>query len=126
MVHVADTSALYAVFDEDDTRHEAARDHLSQASPVLVPREILVETSNLLQYRFGWSAARDAMRSLLEEPAIRVAEPVPIEGVWGAYDRAEGALSLADAVVVQTCQAHDAEPLAFDEDITRRVPDGES
>lgn len=123
MTRVADTSALYALFDEDDAHHARARDRLAEPEPVLVPREILVETTNLLQYRFGWSATREAVGSLLDEPHVAVAGPVPVEGVWGAYERAEGVLSLADAVVVQTCRAQDAHPLAFDEAIEGRTPD---
>lgn len=122
VARVADTSALYALFDEDDDHHDEARDRLGDPTPVLVPREILVETTNLLQYRFGWSAAREAVDRLLGKPHVAVADPVPVEGAWGEFERAEGALSLADAVVVQTCRAQDARALAFDEDIEGRAP----
>lgn len=123
MARVADTSALYALFDEDDDHHAEARDRFGDPTPVLVPREILVETANLLQYRFGWSAAREAVGGLLEKPHVAVSDPVPVEGAWGTFGRAEGELSLADAIVVQTCRARDARPLAFDEAIADRVPD---
>lgn len=122
MARVADTSALYALFDEDDAHHDEARERFTDPATVLVPREILVESTNLLQYRFGWEAAREALGALLEEPHVAVADPVPVEGAWGDYERGQGALTLADAVVVQTCRAHDARPLAFDAAIEGRTP----
>lgn len=117
-MRVADTSALYALFSEDDRFHERAVKDASAPEPIVVPSEILVETIDLLAYRFGPSAGRKALDSLLELPHVRVAEKVEPSAVREVYDRARR-MSLADAYVVQTCIALGAEVLAYD----RRIVD---
>lgn len=120
-MRVADTSALYPLFDEDDGHHERARRALGNPEPIAVPSEILVETVNLIEYRFGWQAAKRSAASLLDKPHVSRADPVPVEGVRQAFEAAEGELSLADAVVVQSCRMQGAQPLAFDEAIRERT-----
>lgn len=117
MTRVADTSVLYALVDGDDDHHGAAREALADPDPVLVPTEILVETHWTVGRRLGSDAARAALEDLLATPHVAVADPVHFEAVWRVFDEADGALSLADAFVVQTCRALGAEPLAFDADI---------
>ncbi len=120
-MRVADTSALYPLFDADDAHHEQARNDLANPTPVLIPSEILVETVNLLHYRFGWSPAHSALEALLSKPHTNLAQPVPMAGVQDTYKKAQGDLSLADATVVQTCRVHGATPLSYDEAILKRV-----
>lgn len=117
MVRVADTSVLYAVLDEDDDHHDQAVGDLEDPEPILVPREILVETVDLVRHRADAGAASAALDDLLALPHVSVAEPVHVEAVQAVFDEAAGDLSLADAVVVQTCLARGADPLAYDEDV---------
>jgi predicted nucleic acid-binding protein len=112
-MRVADTSALYALFSEDDRFHERALNDMSAPDPVAIPSEILVETIDLLACRFGPGAGRKALDSLLKLPHVRVTEKVELSAVKEVYDRAKG-MSLADAFVVQTCVALGAEVLAYD------------
>jgi len=118
-MRVADTSALYALFSEDDQFHERAMKDVSAPEPIVVPSEILVETIDLLAYRFGPSAGRKALDSLLELPHVRVAEKVELSAVGEIYGR--GKLSLADAFAVQTCVALGAEVLAYDRRIVNEL-----
>lgn len=123
MARIADTSVLYALFDSDEDRHEQARADVSDPTPIQVPSEILVETVNLIEDRSSWSTANEALGRLLERPHVGIADPVPMDGVIEAFDRGGGALSLADAVVVQTCRVHGRRPLAFDAGIQERAGD---
>ncbi len=120
-MRIADTSALYPLFDDDDQHHEAARGAFEMNAPLRIPREILVETINLIEYRFGTDPAHTALDHLLSPPHISIADAVPLDGIQEAYQEAHGELSLADAVVVQTCRVHGAKPLSYDDAINRRI-----
>lgn len=120
-MRVGDTSALYALFDEDDAHHDRAKAALEDPEPIAVPTEILVETVDLVEYRSTPGTARAALAWLLDRPNVRVADPVHVPAVREIHADGEGALSLADAFVVQTCRALAADPLAFDEGIHSRV-----
>lgn len=122
MTRVADTSALYALFDEDDAHHDRAKAALEDPEPVAVPTEVLVETVDLVEYRSTPETARAALAWLLERPNVRIADPVHVPAVREVHEDGAGELSLADAFVVQTCRALGADPLAFDEGIGSRVP----
>lgn len=121
MARIADSSVLYALYDEEDEHHERARRALGHPEPVMVPSEILVETVDLLAYRWGWDRGLAALDALMETPHVSRADPVHLEAVHRLHRAADGALSLADAFVVQTCRALGAEPLAFDDAIHRAV-----
>lgn len=116
-MRVADTSALYAVFDADDAHHAAATKALADPEPIAVPTEILGETIGLIEYRMSWNAAKAALEDLRRTPHLRLAERVDPDAVASVFVDSRGKLSLSDAVVVQTCRALAAKPLAFDRDI---------
>jgi len=119
VTRVADTSVLYALLSRDDAHHEKAREDVSDPEPIVVPTEILVETVDLVSYRFGKEAGPRALEGLLSLPHVRVAEKVHIDAVQRVYAEAKGRLSLADAFVVQTCRALGARPLSYDDRIVK-------
>lgn len=119
MTRVADTSVLYAVFDDADAHASRARSDLALPEPIAVPTEILVETTDLLDRRCGRKAAEAALAALLSLPHVRVADQVEIEAVKAIHAASRGKLSLADSIVVQTCRVLGAAPLAYDADISR-------
>lgn len=121
MTRVGDTSALYALFDADDAHHEDAKAALEDPEPIDVPTEVLVETIDLVEYRSTSETARAALAWLLDRPNVRIADPVHVPAVRDLHAEAGGALSLADAFVVQTCRALGADALAFDEGIEARI-----
>lgn len=118
-VRVADTSALYAFLVETDGHHTKAATALTNPDPIVVPTEILLETVQLLAYRFGWDAGRLALDALLSLPHVSVAEKVSFDGVRQVHAASKGRLSLADAFVVQTCRALGATPIAYDANIVK-------
>ncbi len=65
MIYI-DTSALYAVFDEDDANHKRAKNiwaSLIQAQESLATNNyVLVETTALLKHRFGIGAVLDLQK----------------------------------------------------------------
>lgn len=79
-----DTSALYALLDEDDDNHVAAaalwQGSLLGAEPV-THAYVLVETSALVQRRLGHAAVRQLHRGLL--PAVH---QLPVD--WPTHQRA--------------------------------------
>ena len=121
MTRVADTSALYALFSEDARFQERATRDLRDPDPIMIPTEVLAETVDLLAYRFRYPAAAKALDFLLRLPHVGIADRVEVSAVKAIYDRARGALSLADAFVVQTCLALGADALAYDEAIRRAL-----
>lgn len=100
MTVFVDTSALYALLDEDDGNHERAVsawvDLLDRDRPV-THAYVVVETSALVQRRLGMQAAAQLHRALL--PATRVF-PVGAEIHARAVERwltaGRRALSLVD------------------------------
>ena len=124
MTRVADTSALYALFSDVDRFHRRAVSNVGDPDPLLIPTEILVETIDLLAYRFGSAAGRSALASLLRLPHVSVAERVELPPVRRIYERARGRLSLADCFVIQTCVALGADPLAYDKGILAELKQG--
>jgi len=117
VTRVADTSVLYALFSEDDAWHARAKEAFAEVDPVRVPSEILVETIDLLAYRFGHASGARALEALLALPHVTVAEQVEAAAVQAIHAAGRGTLSLADAYVVQTCLMLGAEVLSYDEDI---------
>lgn len=119
---VADTSALYALIDADDTHHQAAAAAIAAEYGVIVPAEIWSETLCLVQFRMGHAAARAAADYLRNHPQIEI-QPTPAD-VWedlaGKAETLHGdhvKLSFADAVVAAWCQGRGLQPLAFDQNL---------
>lgn len=121
MTRVADSSFVYAFFSEDDRHHAAAWRAVHDAEPIAVPSEILVESIDLIARRKGRAVALAALQDLLAVGHVRLAERAPFEGVRAAYEAGGGRLSLADAVVVQTCLVLGATALAYDQDILKAL-----
>ena len=121
MTRVADTSVLYALFSEADRFHRRAREDIADPEPVVVPTEVLVETIDLLAYRFGFPAGRKALDFLVGLPHIGIADKVDVAAVRAVHRGARGRLSLADSFVVQTCLALGAEAFAYDQGIVREM-----
>lgn len=121
MTRVADTGALYALFSEADRFHGRAVRDVGDPDPIAVPTEVLVETIDLLTYRFGFGAGRSALDFLVGLPHVGIAEKVEVAAVRAIYRAARGRLSLVDSFVVQTCLALGAEVLAYDERILKEL-----
>jgi len=94
---------------------------MADPEPVVVPTEVLVETIDLLAYRFGFPAGRKALDFLVGLPHIGIADKVDVAAVRAVHRGARGRLSLADSFVVQTCLALGAEALAYDQGIVREM-----
>ena len=121
MTRVADTSALYALFSEADRFHGKAVEDVGDPDPIMVPMEVLVETIDLLTYRFGFGAGRSAFDFLVGLPHVGIAEKVEVAAVQAIHRAARGRLSLADSFVVQTCLALGADALAYDQRIVGQL-----
>jgi predicted nucleic acid-binding protein len=106
---------LYGFFVADDAHHENARRTMASPETIIVPNEVLSETTWLLQRRFGYDAARAAGEFLWSQPhtEIQATDPEVLMAAWGEYE-ASPKLSLADCVVVATCRERDAKPWAYD------------
>lgn len=118
-MRIADTSALYAFFHEADPHHAEAVERVASDEPILVPTEILVETIDLIAYRFGHAAGRKALGDLMRLPHVALAERVHLEPVRALHEASKGKLSLADAFVVQTCRVTGASAFSFDREVLK-------
>jgi predicted nucleic acid-binding protein len=94
LTRVVDTSTLYTLFDEDDAHHEKAREHLADPEPIQVPRAVLAETIDLVEYQTDHRQASRVLDWLLGRPNVTVAEPVHVPAVRDVYDEAEGSPEL--------------------------------
>jgi len=121
VTRVADTSVLYALFSEADRFHRAAVEDVGDPDPIVMPTEVLVETIDLLTYRFGFDAGRSAFDFLVDLPHVGIAEKVEVEAVRAIHRAARGQLSLADSFVVQTCLALGVDALAYDQRIVGQL-----
>jgi predicted nucleic acid-binding protein len=104
---VADSGALYALYDADDRHHRAVGDAVAAArGPVIVPSVLLCEVDYLLREFLGIDAELDFLRSL-EEGAFLL-EPFTTPDLSRARELVERYrdldLGLADAAVVATAE----------------------
>lgn len=122
-VLIADTSFLYALFSSTDHFHDKARRAAEKGAPIAVPPEIFSETLALIQYRQGFDRAKAAGAWIRDQGHIEVGlgSPAIRDKSWRIFGVGKGRLSYPDAVVLAWCEAHAAEPLAFDESIVSRA-----
>lgn len=125
MTLVADSGALYALYDANDRHHRAVAESLDAAQgPVVVPAALLSEVDYLLRHFLGIDAELDFLRSL-EEGAFLL-EPFTDEDLSRVCELVERYrdldLGLADAAVVATAERlHTKTLLTVDERDFRAV-----
>jgi predicted nucleic acid-binding protein len=122
-VKVADTSALYALFRENDAHHAKAKAQLASGEHIVIPAEILTETLCLIQLRAGFAPARAAAGFLASTPCVEV-QPThddPWDDIQGeaarCFEDAAGRLSRADAVVVAWSRKRRLAPWSYDREL---------
>lgn len=107
MALVADSGALYALYDKRDRNHRAVREALqAEDGPILIPAALLAEIDYLLRKRIGSSAEQRFLEGI-EKGAFTV-EAFTLEDV--AFCRTllvqyeDLDLGLADASVIATAE----------------------
>ncbi|MEA3143655.1 MAG: hypothetical protein QOG31_979 [Thermoplasmata archaeon] len=120
---VADTSALYALFRENDAHHAKAKAQLATGEAIVIPSEILTETLCLIQLRAGFAPAQAAAAFLAKTPCVEV-QPThaePWDDILGEAERcfgdSGGRLSRADAVVVAWSRKRRLAAWSYDRDL---------
>lgn len=125
MTLVADSGALYALYDAGDRHHRAVADALAAArGPVVVPSVLLAEVDYLLRHYLNVDAELDFLRSL--EDGAFLLEPfteADLARVCELVERYRDLdLGLADAAVVATAERlHTQTLLTVDERDFRAV-----
>jgi len=116
-MRIADTSALYALFNENDKHHEEAKKCFEKTDPIVIPSEIWSETISLIQYRQGKEDAVKAGKALLDLPHVdlRTGNIDLLRSSWEKFTESNKDLSFPDSVVVIWCDDKNATPLSFDE-----------
>lgn len=119
-MRIADTSALYALFNENDKHHEEAKKCFEKTDPIIIPPEIWSETVSLIQYRQGKEDAVRAGKALLDLPHVdlRAGNLEMLRSSWETFTESEKNLSFPDSVVISWCDDKNATPLSFDEGLT--------
>jgi predicted nucleic acid-binding protein len=115
-MRIADTSALYALFSQNDVHHEEAINEMENPEPILIPSEIWSETISLIHYRQGFDMAVRAGKTLLQLPHVDIVSSRMdiVRSSWDMYQKTKGNLSVPDCVVLKWCSDKDAAPLTFD------------
>ena len=128
-----DTSALYALLDEDDHNHHAAAAWLATADPaeVLVSHNyVVVETAALVQRRLGAAAVRTLFDAFIPELSIMYVDDVLHSRAVAAFLAGlQRHVSFVDQVSFQMMRDAGLDrAFAFDSDFTRErfdlVPNG--
>jgi predicted nucleic acid-binding protein len=104
---VADSGALYALYDADDRHHDAVKRAVAAArGPILVPAVLLAEVDYLLREYLGIDAELDFLASLADGAFVLehflppdLARARELVEQYRSLD-----LGLADAVVVATAE----------------------
>jgi predicted nucleic acid-binding protein len=107
LILVADTGALYALYDAEDRHHETVKAALeAHRGPVVVPSAILSEVDYLLREFLGVQAELDFIASL-RSGAFQLAEltPADLDRCSELLDRYRDLdLGLADTAVMATAE----------------------
>jgi predicted nucleic acid-binding protein len=85
-----DTSAWYAIVDNDDNDHKAAvAFHIANTTPLITTAAVFSETITLLRYRIGHDAARIFGQKLKESSFVRLVALTPAdeERAWEIFIR---------------------------------------
>lgn len=99
-----DTSALYALLDEDDANHAAARDWFTgedgQATTLATHSYVIVESSALVQRRLGPSAVRVLLDALIPSVSVFYVDEALHQRAASGYLAvvSKGGVSLVDRV----------------------------
>jgi predicted nucleic acid-binding protein len=94
-----DTSALYALLDEDDSNHQAASEAFVrlQGSDLVTHAYVLVETLALVSRRLGWEAVVRLLDGLLGVVTVVPVDRATHESALAAFrDAGASQISLVD------------------------------
>ena len=131
MTTFVDTSAMYALLDDDDLNHAAADEtfrFLFRGEPLLTHSHVVVEIAAVIQHRLGTAAVRDLFDRLL--PLIHVVwvdEELHRTAVTSVLAAERRQVSLVDWTSFQVMRTHGIDTaFTFDGDFARqgfeRVP----
>jgi predicted nucleic acid-binding protein len=106
MTVFVDTSALYAVFDRDDSSHPAAREIwtrlVTEDARLVTTNYVLVETSALFQRRLGLPALRAFHEDVVPLLNVQwIGEQMHVAGFEAVLAAARKKLSVVDCVSFQ-------------------------
>ena len=110
---VADTSWLYALFNQADVHHDDATADVTIPQVTLVPTAIMNEFLDLVRYRLGKDAAARALDALQDFPHFDLWYPTEEKeavAVWTTHPH----LSMHDAHVVACARTAGFELASFD------------
>ncbi len=107
MALVADTGAIYALFDRRDKHHKAVRNAvMAEAGAILIPVAILAELDYLLHTRLGQKAEERFLDGLLQGSftlcPFTLEDAAECKRILIQYRELE--LGLADAAVIATAE----------------------
>jgi predicted nucleic acid-binding protein len=110
--HIADTSALLSLFDQQDANHPqalAASQELDRAGQlIIIPSDVLSETVNVIGRKLGHTLAVDTGKLLLSS-GLFVIEPVSEQLQASALEKLERqpqSVSFTDCLVMASADAH--------------------
>lgn len=107
MTLVADSGALYALFDADDSHHPAVREVLdAERGPIIVPTAILAEIDYLLREFLGIDAELDFPNGITEGAytleALTLVDLARCRDLMSLYRDLD--LGLADSCIIATAE----------------------
>jgi predicted nucleic acid-binding protein len=118
-----DTSALFALLDEDDANHNAAAAVLAslQGAELVTHAYVLVETLALVSRRLGWAAVERLLGGVMSVIAVAPVEAAVHETALAAYrESGSAAVSFVDRTSFTFMRVNRLDlAFAFDPDFVR-------
>ncbi len=115
-----DTSALFALLDEDDANHVAAVEALRRlrGGALVTHAYVVVETIALVSRRLGWSAVQRLLESILPIVSVVAVDDGLHDAALGAFRQAgSGRVSFVDRTSLAFMRGQRIDgALAFDAD----------
>ena len=110
---VADTSWLYALYDETDAHHGEAVGELARPAPIVLAGEVVVEALGLWRHRLGRQAARTCFADIRSRPNVEMVHETDAHDAAKLVGEVRG--SFVDAVVLWHCRRLGIPPLTYDQ-----------
>lgn len=115
MSRVADTSFLYAAFDEADARHEEALDEIAKPHALNIPLCVMAEFLDLVTFRHDHKTALQVHADLARLATVAILPLHDEENVLTIWAKHPG-LSMVDAAGIQACSEGNHTLLSYDGD----------
>ncbi len=117
---IVDTSAVFALLDEDDHAHRRADEYwrVTRAAGLITHAYVVSESIALLRLRMGWAAVEAFLDAVLPLIRVQMVDRVLHDSALTAFRAQHGGTSFVDHVTIAFARREGiTEAFAFDRDL---------